>query len=188
MENQFPARYKTPLVPLPNLVEAQLNSYDWFFKKGLRELFDEVSPIRDFSEKEFSLEFVNFYLDEPKFSEEESRARNLSYEAPLRIRARLTNKRTKEVKEQEIYLGDFPIMTPRGTFIGNGVERVVVSQLIRSSGVYFTTSITRGKRMFGAKIIPNRGAWLEFETDSDGAMYVKIDRKRKIAASSLLKA
>ena len=188
MENQFPARYKTPLVPLPNLVEAQLNSYDWFFKKGLRELFDEVSPIRDFSEKEFSLEFINFYLDEPKFSEEESRARNLSYEAPLRIRARLTNKRTKEVKEQEIYLGDFPIMTPRGTFVGNGVERVVVSQLIRSSGVYFTTSITRGKRMFGAKIIPNRGAWLEFETDSDGAMYVKIDRKRKIAASSLLKA
>src|SRR3989338_6755320 len=188
MENQFPARYKTPLVPLPNLVEAQLNSYDWFFKKGLRELFDEVSPIRDFSEKEFSLEFINFYLDEPKFSEEESRARNLSYEAPLRIRARLTNKRTKEVKEQEIYLGDFPIMTPRGTFVGNGVERVVVSQLIRSSGVYFTTSITRGKRMFGDKIIPNRGAWLEFETDSDGAMYVKIDRKRKIAASSLLKA
>lgn len=188
MEKRFPSRYKAPMVELPNLVEAQLNSYDWFFKKGLRELFDEVSPIRDFSEKEFSLEFVNFYVDEPKFTEEESRTRNLSYEAPLRIRARLTNKRTKEVKEQEIYLGDFPIMTPRGTFIGNGVERVVVSQLIRSSGVYFTTAILRGKRLFGAKIIPNRGAWLEFETDSDGAIYVKIDRKRKIAATSLLKA
>ncbi|MFY9462665.1 MAG: DNA-directed RNA polymerase subunit beta, partial [Candidatus Sungiibacteriota bacterium] len=171
----------------PNLVEVQLNSYQWFFDKGLRELFDEVFPVMDFSEKEFSLAFVNFYLDEPKFTEEEARSRNLSFEAPLRIRARLTNRRTKEVKEQEIYLGDFPIMTPRGTFIGNGVERVVVSQLIRSSGVYFTTSLVRGKRYFGAKIIPNRGAWLEFETDADGAIYVKIDRKRKIAASALLK-
>ncbi len=187
MEKKFAARFKKSLVELPNLVEVQLNSYQWFFDKGLRELFDEISPVSDFSEKEFSLEFVNFYLDEPKFTEEEARSRNLSYEAPLRIRARLTNRRTKEIKEQEIYLGDFPIMTPRGTFIGNGVERVVVSQLIRSSGVYFTTSVVRGKRYFGAKIIPNRGAWLEFETDADGAMYVKIDRKRKIAASALLK-
>ena len=187
MEKKFTGRFKKPLVDLPNLVEVQLNSYQWFFDKGLRELFDEVSPVSDFSEKEFSLEFVNFYLDEPKFTEEEARSRNLSYEAPLRIRARLTNRRTKEVKEQEIYLGDFPIMTPRGTFIGNGVERVVVSQLIRSSGVYFTASLVRGKRYFGAKIIPNRGAWLEFETDADGAIYVKIDRKRKIAASALLK-
>jgi DNA-directed RNA polymerase subunit beta len=187
MEKKFTGRWKKPLVELPSLVEVQIDSYKWFFEKGLRELFDEVSPVTDFSEKEFSLEFVNFYLDDPKFSEEEARSRNLSYEAPLRIRARLTNHRTKEVKEQEIYLGDFPIMTPRGTFIGNGVERVVVSQLIRSSGVYFTTSVVRGKRYFGAKIIPNRGAWLEFETDADGAIYVKIDRKRKIAASALLK-
>jgi len=187
MEKKFTSRFKKPSLELPNLVEVQLNSYQWFFDKGLRELFDEVFPVTDFSEKEFSLEFINFYLDEPKFSEEEARSRNLSFEAPLRIRARLTNRRTKEIKEQEIYLGDFPIMTPRGTFIGNGVERVVVSQLIRSSGVYFTTSLVRGKRYFGAKIIPNRGAWLEFETDADGAMYVKIDRKRKIAASALLK-
>ena len=187
MEKKFTGRFKKPLIELPNLVEVQLDSYQWFFDKGLRELFDEVFPVADFSEKEFSLEFVNFYLDEPKFTEEEARSRNLSFEAPMRIRARLTNRRTKEVKEQEIYLGDFPIMTPRGTFIGNGVERVVVSQLIRSSGVYFTTSLVRGKRYFGAKIIPNRGAWLEFETDADGAIYVKIDRKRKIAASTLLK-
>ncbi len=187
MEKRYAARSRNSHGELPNLVEAQLASYAWFFKKGLRELFDEVSPVKDFSEKEFSLDFVQFYLDEPKFSEEEARSRNLSFEAPLRIRARLTNKRTKEEKEQEIYLGDFPIMTTRGTFIVNGVERVVVSQLIRSSGVYFTTSISRGKRYFGAKIIPNRGAWLEFETDADGAIYVKIDRKRKIAATALLR-
>ncbi|OGZ96354.1 MAG: DNA-directed RNA polymerase subunit beta [Candidatus Sungbacteria bacterium RIFCSPLOWO2_02_FULL_54_10] len=187
MEKRYAYASRNSHGELPNLVEAQLASYAWFFKKGLRELLDEVSPVRDFSEKEFLLDFVQFYLDEPKFSEEEARSRNLSFEAPLRIRARLTNKRTKEEKEQEIYLGDFPIMTTRGTFIVNGVERVVVSQLIRSSGVYFTNTASRGKRYFGAKIIPNRGAWLEFETDADGAIYVKIDRKRKIAATALLR-
>ena len=187
MHKKYAARSGNSHSELPNLVEAQLASYQGFFKKGLRELFDEVSPVRDFSEKEFTLDFTQFYLDEPKFSEEEARSRNLSYEAPLRIRVRLTQKRTGEEKEQEIYLGDFPIMTPRGTFVVNGVERVVVSQLIRSSGVYFTSAAARGKRYFGAKIIPNRGAWLEFETDADGAMYVKIDRKRKIAATALLR-
>ena len=187
MEKKYPSRHQSPPIELPHLVEAQISSYRWFFERGLRELFDEVSPVRDFTEKEFSLEFVHFYLDEPKFTEEEARLRNLSYEAPLRIRARLTHKRIKEVKEQEIYLGDFPIMTPRGTFISNGIERVVVSQLIRSSGVYFTTALVRGKRYFGAKIIPNRGAWLEFESDADGGLYVKIDRKRKIPVSALLK-
>ncbi|MBI3630818.1 MAG: DNA-directed RNA polymerase subunit beta [Candidatus Sungbacteria bacterium] len=187
MHKKYFSRYKSPLVELPNLVEAQLNSYEWFFKAGLQELFGEVSPIKDFTEKEFSLELLNFYLDDPKYTEAETRARNLSYEAPLRIRARLTNRRTDEAKEQEIYLGDFPIMTPRGTFIVNGVERIVVSQLIRSSGVYFTSAMGRGKKLFGAKIIPNRGAWLEFETESEGAIYAKIDRKRKIPATSIVR-
>src|SRR3989344_5046709 len=147
MEYKYFSRYKPPVVELPNLCEVQLNSYQWFFDKGLLELFNEVSPIReDFGGGELFLEFINFSLDEPKYAEAQSRANNLSYEAALRLRARLTNKKTKEVKEQEIYLGDFPLVTPRGTFIVNGVERVVVSQLIRSSGVYFTSYITRGKK------------------------------------------
>lgn len=187
MEKKFFSKYKSSQASLPPLAEIQLNSYSWFFKKGLQELFDEATPIKDFSGGELFLDFAGFTLDEPKYSEAETRAKNLSYESPLRLKARLTNKKTNEVKEQEVYLGDIPAMTPRGTFIVNGVERVVVSQLIRSSGVYFTSFITRGKKYFGAKIIPNRGAWLEFETDVDGAMYVKIDRKRKIAASSLLR-
>ena len=183
------ANYKTPRSPIPNLAEVQLSSYKWLFAKGLRELFDEVSPLKeDFGGWEMTLEFVDYYLDEPKYTEQEAREKNLSYEAPLRIKARLTNKKTKEVKEQEIYLGDFPLMTSRGTFVVNGVERVIVSQLIRSSGVYFTSYTSRGKRYFGAKIIPNRGAWIEFETDVDGSIGVKIDRKRKIPATTIFRA
>lgn len=188
MQKKIFSHYTSSPIALPNLVEVQLNSYKWFFEKGLRELFDEVSPIReDIGGSEFTLDIASYSLDEPKYSEAEARAHNLSYEAPLRIRARLTNKNTKEVKEQEVYMGDFPLMTPRGTFVVNGVERVVVSQLIRSSGVYFTNYSSQGRRFFGAKIIPNRGAWLEFETDSDGGIHVKIDRKRKISATSLLR-
>ncbi|TSC67697.1 MAG: DNA-directed RNA polymerase subunit beta [Parcubacteria group bacterium Gr01-1014_66] len=164
-----------------------MNSYNWFFEKGLQELFDEVSPVKDFTGSELTLDFVEFTLDEAKYDEIKTRELNLSYEVPLRVKARLTHKKTGEIKEQEIYLGDFPLMTPRGTFIINGVERVVVSQLIRSSGVYFTNYILRGRRYFGAKIIPNRGAWLEFETDADNAIHVKVDRKRKIAATTLLR-
>lgn len=188
MEAKFFSKYKHPLVELPELAEVQLDSYKWFFDRGLKELFSESSPIReDFGGGELVLEITDFYLDEPKYTEAQARSLNLSYEAALRIRARLTNKKTKEAKEQEIYLGDFPLMTPRGTFVVNGVERVVVSQLIRSSGVYFTSYVTRGKKYFGAKIIPNRGAWLEFETDLDGTINVKIDRKRKIPSSALLR-
>ena len=134
MEKKYFSRHRPSLVELPRLAEVQLNSYQWFFDKGLRELFDEVTPIRDFSGNELLLEFASFSLDEPKYNEAKTRELNLSYEAPMRVRARLTNKKTGEIKEQEIYLGDFPVMTPRGTFIVNGVERVVVSQLIRSSG------------------------------------------------------
>ena len=188
MEKKFFSRHKPSLVELPNLAEVQLDSYKWFFDKGLRELFDEISPIKeDFGAGELALDFISFLLDEPKYTEMEAREHNLSYEAALRIRARLSNNKTEEVKEQEIYLGDFPVMTPRGTFIVNGVERVVVSQLIRSSGAYFTSYPARGRKYFGAKIIPNRGAWLEFETDLDGAIHVKIDRKRKITATSILR-
>jgi len=187
MQKKYFSRYKLNTIGLPNLAEIQLNSYKWFFDIGMAELFKEVSPIKDFGGQELYLEFLKFNLDEPKYTEAETREKNLSYEAALRIQTRLTSKKTNEIKEQELYLGDFPIMTRRGTFIINGVERVVVSQLIRSSGIYFTSSISRGKKSFGAKIIPNRGAWLEFETDSDGVIYVKIDRKRKIPVTSLLK-
>ena len=172
---------------LPNLIETQLHSYKWFLEKGLRELFDEISPIRDWSGKDLELYFLDYHLDEPKYDEVGAKAHNASYEASLRCRLKLINKKTKEVKEQEIYLGEFPIMTKRGTFIVNGVERVVISQLIRSFGVFFTSQFVRGRQLFGAKVIPNRGAWLEFETDLDGAIGVKIDRKRKAPATALLR-
>jgi len=178
----------TPVIPLPNLIESQINSYKWFLDHGLKELFEEVSPIRDWSGKELELYFVDYYLDEPKYDEVTAKNRNASYEAPLRGKLRLINKKTGEAKEQEIYLGEFPLMTARGTFIVNGVERVIISQLIRSSGVFFTTSEHRGRKLFGAKIIPNRGAWLEIETDLDNSISVKIDRKRKVPITSLLRA
>ncbi len=184
-------KYFTPLreaIPLPDLIEIQKKSYHWFFQDGLKELFDEISPIKDFIGRDLELFFLEYYLDEPKFDEVTAKSKNLTFEAPLRVNVRLSNKRTNEVKEQEIYLGDFPLMTDRGTFIVNGVERVVVSQLIRSAGVFFSSEIHRGRRYYGAKIIPNRGAWLEIETDASNVIYVKIDRKRKVPVTSLLRA
>src|SRR3989338_3282664 len=181
----------TPLkdaIPLPDLIEIQRASYNWFFAEGLKELFEEISPIRDFIGRDLELYFLDYYLDEPKFDEVTARAKNTTFEAALRVKARLVNKRTGEIKEQQVYLGDFPIMTPRGTFVINGIERVVVSQLIRSAGVFFTAEFLRGRHHYGAKIIPNRGAWLEFETDLNNVMWVKIDRKRKVAVTSLLRS
>ncbi len=175
-------------VSLPNLIEIQIDSYDWFLEKGLKELLDEVNPIKDFTEKDLELSFGEYYLDDPKYDEVTAKSKNISYEAPLRCKVQLLIKKTGEIKEQEIYLGDFPLMTDRGTFIINGVERVVVSQIIRSPGVFFTMDYQKGRKLFGAKIIPNRGAWLEIETDFDGAIYVKIDRKRKVPITSLLRA
>jgi DNA-directed RNA polymerase subunit beta len=175
-------------IPLTDLVEIQKKSYDWFFKEGLKELFEEISPIKDFIGRDLELYLLDYYLDEAKFDEVTAKAKNTTYEAPLRVNVRLTNKKTNELKEQEIYLGDFPVMTDRGTFIINGVERVVVSQLIRSAGVFFTSQILRGRRYYGAKIIPNRGAWLEIETDANNIIYVKIDRKRKVPITALLRA
>jgi DNA-directed RNA polymerase subunit beta len=176
------------MVSLPNLIEAQLNSYDWLLEDGIKELFEEINPIRDFTEKDLELSLKDYYLDDPKYDEVTAKNKNISYEAPLRAKVQLVIKKTGEIKEQEIYLGDFPLMTDRGTFIINGIERVVVSQIIRSPGVFFTMAYQKGRKLFGAKIIPNRGAWLEMETDLEGAISVKIDRKRKVPITSLLRA
>ncbi|MFH1142373.1 MAG: DNA-directed RNA polymerase subunit beta [Candidatus Uhrbacteria bacterium] len=173
---------------LPELIEVQRSSYDWFFRTGMKELFGEISPVKDFIGRDLELSFEDYYLDEPKFDEKTSQEKNVTFEAPLRVKAVLRNMRTKDVKEQEIYLGDLPIMTPRGTFIINGIERVIVSQLVRSAGAFFTADVYRGRRYYGAKIIPTRGAWLEFETDPKSVIWVKIDRKRKVAVTSLMRA
>jgi DNA-directed RNA polymerase subunit beta len=175
-------------IPLPDLIEVQKSSYNWFLKEGIRELFDEISPVRDFANRDLELWFGDYYFDEPKFDEATSRAKNVTYEASLRVKARLVNKRLKQEIEQEVYLGDFPLMTSRGTFVVNGIERVVVLQLVRSAGVFFTSEILRGRHYYGAKLIPNRGAWLEFETDLNNVIWVKIDRKRKVPVTSLLRA
>lgn len=179
---------KVPMVSLPNLIEAQTDSYRWFLEKGFQELLDEINPITDFAGKDLEISISDYYLDEPKYDEITAKNKNISFEAPLRAKASLLIKRTGEIREQEIYLGDFPIMTDRGTFVVNGVERVVVSQLIRSPGVFFTMNYQKGRKLFGAKIIPNRGAWLEIDTDFDGVISVKIDRKRKVPITALLRA
>ncbi|MFA6526298.1 MAG: DNA-directed RNA polymerase subunit beta [Candidatus Buchananbacteria bacterium] len=171
-----------------DLIELQKKSYEWFWKSGLRELFDEFSPITDFIGRDLEVYFTNYYLDEPKFNEVESKDKNITYESPLRVNIKLENKKTGQAMEQEIYLGDFPLMTDRGTFIINGIERVVVSQLVRSAGVFFTSTPSIDRNLYGAKVIPNRGSWLEFETDTNKVIWVKIDRKRKVAATSLLRA
>jgi DNA-directed RNA polymerase subunit beta len=173
---------------IPDLIEVQKSSYDWFLKFGIKELFEEVSPMTDFTGRDMGLYLDDYYLDEPKFDEVVCRERNLTFEAPLRVTARLVNNRTGQSKSQEIYLGDIPLMTQRGTFIVNGIERVVVSQLIRSAGAFFTAENIRGRRYYGAKIIPNRGAWIEIETDMNNVVWIKVDRKRKVAATSLLRA
>ncbi|HSX36714.1 MAG TPA: DNA-directed RNA polymerase subunit beta [Patescibacteria group bacterium] len=173
---------------LPSLVDHQNKSFQWFVEEGLGELLAEISPIDDYTGAKLSLSFKDYHFDAPKLSEAEARENNVSYEAPLKASVVLTNKVTGEVKEQEIYLGDYPWMTTRGTFVINGAERVVVSQLIRSAGVFFTADQHGTTALYGAKVIPGRGAWLEFETAANGALYVKIDRKRKIAVTTLLRA
>ncbi len=174
--------------PVPDLIEVQKNAYDWFIKIGIRELFDEISPIVDFTGRDLELHFGEYYLDEPKFDENTCREKNITYEAPLRVKIKLINKRTNKEVEQEIYLGDLPLMTKRGTFVVNGIERVVVSQLIRSPGAFFTAENIRGRRYYGGKIIPNRGAWIEIETDQNNVIWIKVDRKRKMPATALLRA
>ncbi|HLI90985.1 MAG TPA: DNA-directed RNA polymerase subunit beta [Ktedonobacteraceae bacterium] len=178
--------------PMPGLIQIQLDSFEWFKKEGLRELFDEISPIEDFTGKNLSLEFIvpPEPFGKPKYTEDECRDRDATYAAPLNVKARLINKETGEIIEKDIFMGDFPLMTRQGTFIINGAERVVVSQLVRSPGVYFTVDedATTGKKLFAAKLIPARGAWLEFETSNKNLLTVKIDRKRKLPVTTLLRA
>jgi len=174
---------------LPYLLDVIKESWRLFWDRDLKELFQEVSPIKDYTGKELELWFLDYKLDAPKYkSDLEAKRNNDSYEAPLRVKTRLVNLKTKEIKEQEIFLADFPLMTERGTFIVNGVERVTISQLIRSPGAFFTSQRIGGRNLFGAKMIPNRGAWLELETESSGFIGVKIDRRRKVAATCLLRA
>ncbi len=175
---------------VPKLIETQLDSFQWFQETGLRELFDEISPIEDFTGKTMALSFLDYRFDDPRYNEFECRERDLTYSAPLKVRARLLIKSTGEVKESEIFMGEFPLMTANGTFINNGSERVVVSQLIRSPGVYFKDERdpTTGRALHTAKLIPNRGAWLEFETSKRDILSVKVDRKRKLPVTILLRA
>lgn len=176
------------VLELPNLTEIQTNSYTWFLEDGLREMFKDISPIEDFSGN-LSLEFTDYQLQAPKYSVDEARQHDSNYSAPLYVKLRLINKETGEVKEQEVFFGDFPLMTEQGTFIINGAERVIVSQLVRSPGVYFSPKVEKnGMEGFGSTVIPNRGAWLEYETDSKGLSNVRIDRTRKIPLSVLVRA
>jgi len=186
-EKKHFARFRAPLVPTPNLVAAQVDSYKWVLEKGLREAFKEFTPIKDYSGKKFDLEFLKVDIGEPKFDEHYAKAQKATLDIPVRAQIKLTNKVTGSVKEQEIFLADLPIMTSHGTFVINGVERVIVPQLARSYGVFFTSDEVKGKRHFGAKIIPARGAWIEMEADALGDINVRIDRKRKFPAISLLR-
>ncbi|MCK9445047.1 MAG: DNA-directed RNA polymerase subunit beta [Tissierellaceae bacterium] len=177
------------VLDLPDLIEVQKFSYDWFVNEGLREVFEDISPIQDYTGN-LILEFIDYHIGENiKYSEHEARERDANYSAPLKVKARLINKETGEVKEQEVFMGDLPLMTDNGTFIINGAERVVVSQLVRSPGVYFSSEIDKtGKRLYSSTVIPNRGAWLEYESDSNDIVYVRVDRTRKVPITTLLRA
>jgi DNA-directed RNA polymerase subunit beta len=178
------------VLPLPNLIQTQTDSFSWFVQTGLRELLDEITPITDFTGKNLELHFRDYYFEEPKFSEDECRTRDLTFSKPLKVEVDLVIKETDEVKHQTVFMGDFPWMTEQGTFIINGAERVVVSQLVRSPGVYYTATEdpATGRLLHAAKVIPNRGAWLEFETSNKDLLSVKVDRKRKIPVTTLLRA
>ena len=177
------------IADVPNLIEIQVDSYEWFLKEGLKEVFDDISPIEDYTGN-LILEFVDYSLDDkPKYDIEECKERDATYCAPLKVKVRLINKETGEIKEQEVFMGDFPLMTERGTFVINGAERVIVSQLVRSPGVYYAEERDKtGKRLISSTVIPNRGAWLEYETDSNDVISVRVDRTRKQPVTVLLRA
>ncbi|WP_084489661.1 DNA-directed RNA polymerase subunit beta [Clostridiisalibacter paucivorans] len=177
------------VLELPDLIEVQKQSYKWFVNEGLKEVFEDISPIQDYTGN-LILEFVDYHISgEPKYCVEECKERDTTYAAPLKVKVRLINKETGEVKEQEVFMGDFPLMTEKGTFIINGAERVIVSQLVRSPGVYYSQNIDKtGNRQYSATVIPNRGAWLEFESDSNGIVYVRVDRTRKLPITVLARA
>ncbi|MCL0063388.1 DNA-directed RNA polymerase subunit beta, partial [Peptococcaceae bacterium] len=176
------------VLELPNLIEVQKKSYEWFLREGLKEALNDISPIQDFTGN-LILEFLDYTLRKPKYTVEECKERDVTYAAPVRVKVRLINKETGEVKEQDVFMGDLPLMTEKGTFIINGAERVIVSQLLRSPGVYFTEDMDpSGKKIYKATIIPNRGAWLEFETDVNDVLFVRIDRTRKLPVTVLIRA
>ena len=172
--------------PLPPLIEIQMNSYQWFLTDGLKELLEEISPITDFSAKKMELHFLTHQLDKPKHDAMTAKRKNLSYEAPLKAHVQLINKESGEIKEQDVFLGSVPLMTERGTFVINGIERVVVNQIVRSPGVFYSKNVA-APGFYNAKVIPKRGAWLEVETDKKGVITCKIDRKRKIPVTQLLR-
>ena len=176
------------VLEMPNLIEVQRQSYQHFLDVGLKEIFQDISPITDFTGN-LVLEFGGYSFGEPKYDVQECLNHDANYAAPLRVKVRLINKESGEVKEQEVFMGDFPLMTDKGTFIINGAKRVIVSQLVRSPGVYFhATTDAGGDKLYGATVIPNRGAWLELETDAQGAVYARVDRMRKIPATVLIRA
>lgn len=181
------AKYRKPVADLPNLTEAQVNSFAWIMDKGVRELFAEFSPITDYAGKKFELRFTDVFFTHPAHNEYHAKDNKLTYDVQLKAKVKLLNKTLGTEKEQELFIADFPIMTPHGTFVINGVERVIVAQLIRSFGVLFSAQEAKGKRLFGAKIIPARGAWIEIETEPNGMLYVRIDRKRKFPVTTLLR-
>ena len=178
------------ILDVPNLIKVQLDSFRWFQETGIKQLLEEVSPIKDFTGNRLELNFISYEFREPRFSEQESCRRGLTYSAPLYIRAKLLVKVTGEIKEEDLFLGDIPLMTAKGTFIISGAERVVVSQLLRSPGIYFTIKEdpVSGREFCYAKLIPTRGAWLEFETSNRDVISAKIDGKRKIPITTLLRA
>lgn len=177
-------------IEMPNLIKVQKDSYDWFIKEGLGEVLKDISPIEDYSGN-LVLEFFDYYMeDKTKYSIEEAKERDATYSTRLHVKVRLINRETGEIKEQEIYLGDFPLMTDSGTFIINGAERVVVSQLVRSPGCYYADvfDTKTGKRTYTSTVMPLRGAWLEYETDGNDIFYVRVDRTRKVPVTTLLRA
>ena len=178
------------VLDVPNLIQSQIQSYDWFKLDGLIEVYQEISPIADYTGKKYELHFLEHCFRDPKYSPQESKEREITFSQPLYVKTRLVMKDTGEIKEQEIFMGDIPMMTPNGTFIINGAERVVVSQLVRSPGIYFVYEKNLGsyRNLCFAKLIPSRGAWLEFETSMKDIISVKVDRKRKVSATTFLRA
>jgi len=181
MQERSFSRSHAKTIPLPNLIQVQLDSYKWFLEKGFQELLDDFSPVEDYSGEHLKFFFLAFHLEEPEASEEVCRQKNLTYESPLRVKTRLLNVGTKEIKEQDVYFGHIPLVSSRGTFIINGIERVMVSQLLRSPGVYFRGDQKGGQNLFRAEIIPGRGAWIEFETSEEGVIFAAA-----FASASLL--
>ena len=179
-----------PVLDVPNLIQSQISSYDWFKTEALHEVYQEISPIADYTGKKYELHFLEHYFRPPKYSPQESKEREITFSQPLYVRTRLVMKETGEIKEQEIFMGDIPMMTPNGTFVINGAERVVVSQLVRSPGIYFVYEkhLISDRNLCFAKLIPSRGAWLEFETSNKDVLSVKVDRKRKVSATTFLRA